>query len=202
MHGFLFALVGQATQAFERAALADARWELAETLQRSLLPGALPSLPRLALAACYLPGTEGTEAGGDWYDVVSLGADRVALVVGDVVGCGPAAAAVMGQLRSAQGAYLLEGHSPSVALEHLDRFATRIAGSTVTCAIVDSHSGELCWARAGHPPPLIAGDGEPRFLSGAHGTPLGVRARPTPRAVLASPAVPACCFTPTGCSSR
>ncbi|MFN2534843.1 MAG: GAF domain-containing protein, partial [Pseudonocardiaceae bacterium] len=60
----------------------------AETLQRSLLPAALPDVPRLALAARYLPGAEGVEAGGDWYDVLDLDPDHIALVVGDVVGQG------------------------------------------------------------------------------------------------------------------
>ena len=102
---------------------------IAETLQRSLLPAELPGLARLALAAEYLPGAEGAQAGGDWYDVVELEGGRVAIAVGDVVGQGPAAAAVMGQLRSALSAALLQGCGPAEALELLDRFAARLPGA-------------------------------------------------------------------------
>ena len=105
----LLAVAEQCAQALDRARLYRAEQGIAETLQRSLLPAELPDLERLALAAHYLPGAEGTQAGGDWYDVVHLVDDRVAIAVGDVVGQGPAAAAVMGQLRSALSTALLQG---------------------------------------------------------------------------------------------
>ena len=107
----LLALAEQCAQALDRARLYRAEQRIAETLQRSLLPQRLPHLDRLALAARYLPGAEGTQAGGDWYDVVELDDDRVAIAVGDVVGQGPAAAAVMGQLRSALSTALLPGRA-------------------------------------------------------------------------------------------
>ena len=131
---FLLTLAAQAAVAFERAALADARREIADTLQRSLLPRRLPRLDGLAVSARYLPGVVGTQAGGDWYDVLPLDDGGVALVVGDVVGEGAPAAAVMGQLRSAVAALLLEGHPPARALELLDRFAARVDGAGVTHA--------------------------------------------------------------------
>ena len=177
----LLALAEQCAQALDRARLYRAERQIAETLQRSLLPQQLPRLDRLALAARYLPGAEGTQAGGDWYDVVELDGSRVAIAVGDVVGQGPAAAAVMGQLRSALSTALLSGRSPAEALELLDRFATRLPGataSTAACLIVDSAEGSIRWARAGHPPPLLVADGKPRFLDGAgSGTVLGVDGR-------------------------
>lgn len=178
---FVSALAAQAAPALERAAAADERRMIAETLQSSLLPSRLPELEHLALAARYLPGAHGTRAGGDWYDVIPLDGGRVAIAVGDVVGQGAQAAAVMGQLRSALSAYLMEGHEPAGALGHLDRFAHRVpgaAGSTVTCLVLHPPSGELTWARAGHPPPLVLGPGGARFLSDASGTVLAVRGRP------------------------
>jgi anti-anti-sigma factor len=87
----------------------------------------------------------------------------------------------MGQLRSALSGYLLEGHDPEQALERLDRFAGRVpdaTGSTVACLVLDPETGDLVWARAGHPPPLVAGPNGCRKLDDATGTVLGVRARP------------------------
>ncbi|HXV94222.1 MAG TPA: SpoIIE family protein phosphatase [Pseudonocardia sp.] len=182
---FVLALAAQAAPAFERAAHADERRVIAETLQNSLLPAALPRLERLAFAARYLPGTRGTAAGGDWYEVLPLDGGRVAVVVGDVVGQGARAASVMGQLRSALAGYLIEGHGPVAALERLDRFAARVPGargSTVACLVLDPGTGAVTWARAGHPPPLVVGPRGSRYLEDAEGTVLGVRGRAPYRA--------------------
>jgi anti-anti-sigma factor len=176
----LLALAEQGAQALDRARLYRSEQGIAETLQRSLLPQQLPLLSRLALAARYLPGAAGTRAGGDWYDVVELTDTCVAIAVGDVVGQGPAAAAVMGQLRSALSTALLTGNSPAQALELLDRFAARLPGataSTAACLIVDWGRGVVRWASAGHLPPLLASGGEVRFLDGLGGTVLGVPGR-------------------------
>ncbi|MFR9806418.1 SpoIIE family protein phosphatase [Pseudonocardia sp. RS010] len=179
--GLVLTIASQCAQAVQRARLHQAEHEVAVTLQRSLLPQELPELDRLAVATRYNPGTEGTEAGGDWFDVLDLADGRVALVVGDVVGRGPSAAAVMGQLRSALAANLVNGQSPATALEQLDLFARRVTGaraSTVACAVVDTDSGVLRYACAGHPPPLVAGPDGVRLLDGGRGTPLGVAGRP------------------------
>jgi PAS domain S-box-containing protein len=177
----LLALAEQCAQALDRARLYRSEQRIAETLQRSLLPQALPAVDRLALAARYVPGAEGTRAGGDWYDLVELDEHRVAIAVGDVVGQGPAAAAVMGQLRSALSTALLQGSSPAGALELLDRFAARLPGSTAStaaCLVVDRRRGEVTWARAGHLPPLLLGPGGAELLDGAgSGTVLGVEGR-------------------------
>jgi anti-anti-sigma factor len=175
----LLAVAEQCAQAMDRARLFRVEQAIAETLQRSLLPAQLPRLDRLALAARYLPGAEGTSAGGDWYDVVELGEDRVAIAVGDVVGQGPAAAAVMGQLRSALSTALLQGCGPAAALEVLDRFAARLPGALATsaaCLVVDGRAGAVRWAGAGHPPPLLVGAGGARSLDGG-GAVLGVPGR-------------------------
>ncbi|MFI9383418.1 SpoIIE family protein phosphatase [Kutzneria sp. NPDC052558] len=173
------ALAVQCGLALDRARLYQAEHEIAETLQRSLLPARLPRLDRLALAARYLAGAAFSQAGGDWYDVLPLDEDRVALIVGDVVGQGPRAAAAMGQLRSTLAAYLLEGHPPASALARLDEFAARVPdalASTVVCVVVDCAAAELRWARAGHLPPLVITDGRGEFLSGARGPVLGLGA--------------------------
>jgi len=178
----LLALAEQCAQALDRARLYRAEHQVAETLQRSLLPQRLPALPRLALDARYLPGAEGVQAGGDWYDVIELDEHRVAIAVGDVVGQGAAAASVMGQLRSALATALLHGHGPASALELLDRFAARVPGaraSTAACVTLDWTTGRVCWARAGHPPPLLAGPDGVRHLDGdGHGPVLGLTRRP------------------------
>ncbi|BBF99438.1 PAS domain S-box-containing protein [Pseudonocardia autotrophica] len=181
MQSFVRTMANQCAQAIVRAQLHQAEHEVAVTLQRSLLPQKLPDIERLSLATRYRPGTQGTEAGGDWFDVLDLDDGIVALVVGDVVGRGPSAAAVMGQLRSAVAANLVNGQPPAGALEQLDQFALRVRGataSTVAVALVDIGTGELRYASAGHPPPLLAGPDGVRMLSEGRGVPLGISGRP------------------------
>jgi serine phosphatase RsbU (regulator of sigma subunit)/anti-sigma regulatory factor (Ser/Thr protein kinase) len=146
---------------------------IAETLQRSLLPDRLPDLPALDVAARYLPG--GAEVGGDWYDVLELPNGHVGLVMGDVVGRGIPAAALVGKLRNALVAYAHEGHGPAETLERLNRL---IDGShdmaTVCFADFDPESGRLAWVSAGHPPPLVRrADGTREYLEGGRSVPLG-----------------------------
>jgi anti-anti-sigma factor len=153
----------------ERELLLQREHEIAETLQRSLLPRELPSLPRVAAAARYRPAAAHAQTGGDWYELVALGGSLLALSVGDVVGKGPQAAAVMGQLRSALAGSLLDGHGPAAALDRLDAFAARTDGATGTtcaCLTLDWETGELRWAVAGHPPPVVVEDGAARLLPG------------------------------------
>ncbi|WNV87159.1 SpoIIE family protein phosphatase [Umezawaea sp. Da 62-37] len=168
----------------ERELLRQHEHEVAEALQRSLLPRQLPVLERLAAAARYLPASTHAQTGGDWYEVLHIKDSTIALSVGDVVGKGPTAAAVMGQLRSALASYLLDGHSPAGALERLDTFALRVngaVGSTCACLTFDWSNGLLRWAVAGHPPPVLAGSGDARFLHDGGGPVLGVRRRATYR---------------------
>jgi anti-anti-sigma factor len=176
----LLAIAEQSAQALDRARLYRAEQDIAQTLQLSLLPSLLPQPQRLALAAQYLPGAAGTSAGGDWYDVVELGEGRVGIAVGDVVGQGPSAAAVMGQLRSALSATLLQGCPPAQALELLDRFAARLPGalaSTAACLVLDWEAGTVVYARAGHPPPLLLSEDGATFLDDGAGAVLGAPGR-------------------------
>ncbi|GLY49948.1 SpoIIE family protein phosphatase [Lentzea sp. NBRC 102530] len=153
--------------------------EAAIALQHSLLPRELPVLDRLAVSARHLPASPHAPAGGDWYEVLPISGTVVGFSVGDVAHEGPAAAAVMAQLRSALAGYLVDGHSPAAALERLDAFATRVGGSTgSTCACVtfDWTTGKVRWSTAGHPPPLVTGSGGTRLLSGG-GAALGAPRR-------------------------
>ncbi|MFG2579597.1 ATP-binding SpoIIE family protein phosphatase [Streptomyces malaysiensis] len=151
--------------------------EAAVTLQRSLLPQGLEQPDDLRVAATYQPG--GTEAavGGDWYDVITLGAGRTALVIGDVMGRGVRAAAVMGQLRTAVRAYARLDLPPHEVLQLLDGLASEIDPHQIaTCvyAVHDPNENRLVYASAGHLPILVRDpDGTVRRASEPTGPPLG-----------------------------
>ncbi len=151
--------------------------DLAMTLQRSLLPRSLPTGAAFRSAARYLPGARGTQVGGDWYDVVEVGHSLI-MVVGDVMGRGVTAAAVMGQLQATVRAYALEGHGPADILRGLDAVALRIEDldfTTCVVAALDLRAGTLCLASAGHLlPVIVAPDGTARLLELDPGLPLGV----------------------------
>ncbi|GAC1364806.1 MAG: hypothetical protein NVSMB32_07700 [Actinomycetota bacterium] len=152
--------------------------QIAQTLQRSLLPEELPEIPTVGLAARYLPGSAGLEVGGDWYDVMAMPSGAVALAIGDVVGRGLLAAATMGQLRTALRAYALEDASPGRVIERLGGLAKGLREAemtTLVSAVYQPGSGLLTYMCAGHPPPLLVRPGgEASFLEGGRVTPLGV----------------------------
>ncbi|MCJ1678865.1 serine/threonine-protein phosphatase [Streptomyces sp. APSN-46.1] len=165
-------------EAVERLRASERRQrEAAVTLQRSLLPQELEQPDDLRIAATYQPG--GTEAavGGDWYDVITLGAGRTALVIGDVMGRGVRAAAVMGQLRTAVRAYARLDLPPHEVLQLLDGLAAEIDASQIaTCvyAVHDPNEGQLAYASAGHLPILVRDeDGTVRRAADPTGPPLG-----------------------------
>ena len=152
---------------------------IAETLQRSLLPQTLPSLPGVALGARYLPAASEAEVGGDWYDAIALTGGRALLVLGDVSGKGLAAASTLGALRNAIRAYALEGHGPAEIAERLNEFVladpAREHMATLVLAVFDPVGGELTWVNAGHPSPLlICADGTATLLEGGRSVPRGV----------------------------
>jgi serine phosphatase RsbU (regulator of sigma subunit) len=150
---------------------------IAATLQQSLIP-ALPELEVVGLAGCYLPGTDGLEVGGDWYDAIPLADGSVTVVIGDVVGKGVAAAAQMGQLRNALRAYVLEGFSPGEVLAKLNHLTLSLSGSTfatVLCLRYEPDSRSVRWCRAGHLPALVRrADGRVDVLDGDGSPPIGV----------------------------
>jgi phosphoserine phosphatase RsbU/P len=133
--------------------------EIAQQLQRSLLSGELPVSPTLEFETFYAAAVWGTEVGGDWYDAFWLVEDQtIGLVVGDVVGRGIAAAAAMGQLRSAVRAFASTGLAPAAVLTALDQFSRRHQigqMTTLVYAQLGIETGSLRFACAGHPPPII-----------------------------------------------
>jgi len=158
--------------------------ETALTLQRSLLPSALPDLPGLAVAHRYLPGTGGAEVGGDWYDLVPLAGGRVGVVIGDVMGRGIAAAAVMGQLRAAVRACALVEDSPSSVLGLVDAAMSSLGQTSLTTClygVLDPATRRLRLASAGHLPPLVVHrDGGGQYVELEPGPPLGVTGEAPP----------------------
>src|SRR5581483_7084145 len=147
---------------------------VAMLLQRSLLPRALPETFGIKVAARYLPARD--EVGGDWYDVIELPRGLVGLVIGDVVGHGVRAAALMGQLRTSLHSYALEGHGPARTLELVDRFVQSMgeyAMATAAYAVFDPETGSLRVATAGHLPPIVVSSTGARVLDLTPGAPLG-----------------------------
>jgi PAS domain S-box-containing protein len=180
---FLEALAGQCALAVERASLFEREHTTAETLQRSLLPDRLPTVPGVFLDARYLPVTRSMEIGGDWYDAFWIPDSRLAVAVGDVMGKGLSAAAGMGRVRNALRALALTDPRPAAVLAGLDRLFTATEGdeqvTTVAYLVIDPVSGEGLAGNAGHPPPLLLSrGGPPRLDLSDPGTPLGW---PSPR---------------------
>lgn len=171
-------LAGHAAAVIDRARRYDREREAAHALQRSLLPEVLPTVAGVTAAARYLPGTEGAEVGGDWYDLVPLGEAMVGLAIGDVAGHDIGAAAEMGQLRNVLRAYALRDDAPASVLDELRRFC-RITGvermATVAYASLSTATGELRVATAGHLPPLIRrGSGAVEVVAVSPAPPLGL----------------------------
>ena len=172
----LTVLAGRLGQGLQRVYQVDQQRETALALQHAILGPA--HLPR-GFAVRYQAASRPLQVGGDWYDIVDLEDGRIALIVGDCVGHGLAAAAVMGQVRSACRALLFDNPSPSAALAGMDRFAARLPGAectTAVCAVLNPDTGELAYSSAGHPPPiLVHADGTIRMLDDGHTIGLGIR---------------------------
>ncbi|MDW6058286.1 SpoIIE family protein phosphatase [Streptomyces sp. FXJ1.4098] len=170
--------------------------EAALTLQRSLLPQALPPHAAVRTAGRYLPAGSRAGVGGDWFDVIPLSSARVALVVGDVVGHGFQASAAMGRLRTAVRTLADVELPPDELLTHLDDLVNRLSAETegepgaeahtagdigATClyAVYDPVSRRCTLARAGHPPPVLTRpDGSAEYLDLPSGPPLGLGSLP------------------------
>jgi PAS domain S-box-containing protein len=150
---------------------------IAETLQRALLPDALPLIAGLDLAVRYLPATEGAAVGGDWYDAFLLPDSRIGLVIGDVAGHNIASASTMGQIRSLLRAYAVDGPDPARALQRTNAAVARLlpdALASVLYAVLDPATGDLAYANAGHPPPIITTNaGQAEYLDDTVGVMLG-----------------------------
>ncbi|WP_370370152.1 SpoIIE family protein phosphatase [Catenulispora sp. GP43] len=173
----LLSLLGShLAQGLARVHQIDQQRQTAIALQRAILG---PSLLPDGFAVRYEPATRPLEVGGDWYDTVRLSDERIGIVVGDCVGRGLGAASVMGQLRSACRALLLQEASPSRVLKALDDFALSVPGAvctTVFCGVLDPGTGTLTYSSAGHPPGiLVHADGDTHLLEQGRSLPLAVR---------------------------
>jgi serine phosphatase RsbU (regulator of sigma subunit) len=173
----LMQLAHMASVAIENASLYERERGIARTLQDNLLPQEPPEVPGVKTWWRYLAGGDGV-VGGDWYEVVPLPGGRVGVAIGDVVGRGVGAAAMMGHLRIALRAYALEDESPAYVARRTARFVRTLERdqmSTCVYAVLDPATGELWSANAGHPPPvMLMSDGQARFLRWKPGLPFGV----------------------------
>lgn len=174
----LLQLVGdRVALAIDRAGQFERERRIAETLQHSLLPEQLPNIAGTDVAARYLPAGAGTEVGGDWYDMFELADGRIVVAIGDVVGRGVRAAALMGKLRTSLEAYSFDGRSPQQVVERLHSFLERQHRSEMATLLYvsiepDRRSVEL--ASAGHLPLLVRdATGQARFVARDASPPLG-----------------------------
>ena len=170
-------IAGYAAIALDNARLYARQRGLATELQRSMLP-AIPRVPGFAIVSRYLPAALGSEVGGDWIDVMELPAGRTAFVIGDVMGRGVGAAAVMGQVRTAIRSYAMLDLPPADVLRNASELAGTMPGQQfVTCvyAVHDPADGTLTYANAGHPAPaLLDAEGAVTLLDERLGLPLTV----------------------------
>ncbi|MFE9396919.1 SpoIIE family protein phosphatase [Streptomyces flavidovirens] len=192
-------LVARAAVCVDNARRYTREHEMAVTLQRSLLPSGVPEQNALDVAFRYLPAEAGV--GGDWFDVVPLSGNRVALVVGDVVGHGLHAAATMGRLRTAVQNFSTLDLPADELLARVDELVGRmdqeetahgtgdeVTGATCLYAIYDPVTGNCSLARAGHPgPALVLPDGTVEFPEIPAGPPLGLGGMPFEAAALRLP---------------
>jgi serine phosphatase RsbU (regulator of sigma subunit) len=150
---------------------------IAQTLQHALLPDALPAVEGLQVSARYIPAASGIDVGGDWYDVVAAGDQRLLLVIGDVSGHGLQAATTMASLRHVALAYAAEDPRPASVLTKLSDYVNSNAHdyfATVLCALIDVEGHRLTVAGAGHIAPLLVDGDEGRYVDFTVNVPIGV----------------------------
>jgi PAS domain S-box-containing protein len=183
-------LIGHLSLAMQHVRQFESARETSLTLQRAMLP---PVQPPPGFTVRYEPAVPPLEIGGDWYDVLPIGEHHIGIVVGDCVGRGLPAAAIMGQLRSSARALLINGAEPAVLLDQLDSAASLIPNAyctTVFLAILDTDTGVLQYSNAGHMPAVLAGPkpGTTTLLTDAASVPLAVRRNePRPQATQVLP---------------
>jgi PAS domain S-box-containing protein len=179
---FLAAVAGYVAQALTWARQFEAEHAVAHQLQQAMIRPVGNAVARVEVNGVYRPATTDLEVGGDWYDVLTVTDECMALIVGDVVGHGISAASVMGQLRSALRGLVLAGLQPAAALEALDKFASAIPDarfSSCLVAFLDSRHESLAVSVAGHMPPLIIdAAGAASFFEDAQDPPLGFATGP------------------------
>ena len=181
-------LGARAALAVDNAVTYERERRAALTLQHSLLPQISITVPGLTIATRYLAGSAGAQVGGDWYDAITLPDGRIGITVGDVMGHGLAAAALMGQVRAALRGVAATGSGPAEVLRILDGVVSSLSDTQiVTCAygIFDPTTSELVFASAGHPAPLLLSPRhDPWYLEVEPGAPLGVGLGEFPEAIV------------------
>ncbi|MFB7102477.1 SpoIIE family protein phosphatase [Streptomyces hydrogenans] len=172
-------VVARAALNIDNARLYTTQRAAALALQRSLTNSELPAVTGLELTGRYLPASA-HDVGGDWFDVIELPGGRTGLVIGDVMGHGIHAAAVMGQLRTAVRTLARHDIPPTEMLRSLDAVVADLGEDTMATCLYAVHSpatGTWTIARAGHlPPAVVTPEGAVSFLQGPPGTPLGTGA--------------------------
>jgi len=164
--------------------------QIADRLQVGLLPGTIDDIDRYELATRYVPGADVLLVGGDWFDVIRMSEDRVALAIGDVVGHGIDAALTMTRLRYALSGLCQATADPGRLLDGLDELVVPDGEgfvATIFLGVLELSSGRMEYSSAGHPPPiLISAAGSAQPLQAAHSTPLGLveGSRPTAKTAL------------------
>lgn len=171
-------LAARAAVCIDNARLYRREHDTAAVLQRSMLPQHITPPPGIEVAHRYLPASDVNEVGGDWYDVIPLDDGRAALVIGDVMGHGTAAAAVMGRLSASVRALARLDLAPEDLLYQLEAALHDLAEpmlATFLSVLADPATGHCRITRAGHPPPAtVAPDGTVSLLDVPPGLPLGV----------------------------
>ncbi|MFJ1929996.1 MULTISPECIES: PP2C family protein-serine/threonine phosphatase [unclassified Streptomyces] len=159
--------------------LHQARVELAEALQREMLPSSLPDLPGLQTAARYTPARSGLDIGGDWYDGFRLPDGSLAFAIGDVQGHDVEAAAFMGQIRIAMRALAVTAADPGEVVRRTNDLLLSVdSGLLATCTFIriDPFTQVLQSARAGHVAAVWAtADGRAGTTEDEGGLPLGIQ---------------------------
>ena len=161
----------------ERATTSDRDRDVADRLQRSLLPRELVPIPGVRTETLYEAGTADLQVGGDWYDIVAAGPDRYVIGIGDVVGRGLRAAVTMGELRHAFTAFVSDNDSLDVIVQKLDQFSRNIDGAWLSTMIVASYepsTSRLDLISAGHMPPMIHRRGRSVVQLPDGGPPIGL----------------------------
>ncbi|HVE64804.1 MAG TPA: SpoIIE family protein phosphatase [Mycobacteriales bacterium] len=176
---FFVTAAAMTAQALLRLRLLEAERETIASLQRSLLPNAVPAVDGIEIAVRYVPAEATNNVGGDWYDVVRLAAGAVGIVMGDVEGHDLNAAALMGLVRSAVRAYALEGQPPAVIISQTNTFLASLDHDRiVTICYAQLHPLErlITVVSAGHPgiQVVVGPDCEPFEVPSDIGPPLGV----------------------------
>jgi CHASE3 domain sensor protein len=149
----------------QAAYLAEKR--IADTLQDAFSQRPLPSLPALRFSATYVPASEDTKVGGDWYDALELPSERVLFAIGDVTGHGIEAAVTMNRTRQSLISAALANADPAALLARVNQDVVEQDGPLVTAiaGFADPATFEFVYAIAGHPPPVLIEPGRaPRLL--------------------------------------